>query len=76
MSKYLKYIMIASLGLLLTNCASQTYKIKKEGNKTVTKVPALATAPGPPPLPNIVVPNTGINRNPFVLHQVEYFQQL
>ena len=40
MSKYLKYIMIASLGLLLTNCASQTYKIKKEGNKTVTKVPA------------------------------------
>ena len=32
--------MIASLGLLLTNCASQTYKIKKEGNKTVTKVPA------------------------------------
>ena len=40
MSKILKYIMIASLGLLLTNCASQTYKIKKEGNKTVTKVPA------------------------------------
>ena len=40
MSKMLKYIMIASLGLLLTNCASQTYKIKKEGNKTVTKVPA------------------------------------
>ena len=40
MSKYLKYIMIASLGLLLTNCASQTYKIKKEGNNTVTKVPA------------------------------------
>ena len=40
MSKYLKYIMIASLGLLLTNCASQTYKIKKEGNKTVTKEPA------------------------------------
>ncbi len=32
--------MIASLGLLLTNCASQTYKIKKEGNKTVTKGPA------------------------------------
>ena len=32
--------MIASLGLLLTNCASSTYKIKKEGNKTVTKVPA------------------------------------
>ena len=32
MSKYLKYIMIASLGLLLTNCASSTYTIKKEGN--------------------------------------------
>jgi len=40
MSKYLKYIMIASLGLLLTNCASSTYTIKKEGNKTVKKVPA------------------------------------
>ena len=25
MSKYLKYIMIASLGLLLTNCASSTF---------------------------------------------------
>ena len=32
--------MIASLGLLLTNCASSTYTIKKEGNKTVKKVPA------------------------------------
>ena len=40
MSKYLKYIMIATLGLLLTNCANQTYTIKKEGNKTVKKVPA------------------------------------
>jgi len=40
MSKYLKYIMIASLGLLLTNCTSSTYKIKKEGNNTVKKVPA------------------------------------
>ncbi len=40
MSKYLKYIMIATLGLLLTNCASSTYTIKKEGNKTVKKVPA------------------------------------
>jgi len=40
MSKHLKYIMIASLGLLLTNCTSSTYKIKKEGNNTVKKVPA------------------------------------
>ena len=40
MSKYLKYIMIATLGLLLTNCASSTYTIKKEGNKTVKKVPS------------------------------------
>ena len=40
MSKYLKYIMIASLGLLLANCSSSTYKIKKEGNKTVKKVPS------------------------------------
>ena len=32
--------MIASLGLLLTNCTSSTYKIKKEGNNTVKKVPA------------------------------------
>jgi hypothetical protein len=32
--------MIASLGLLLANCSSSTYKIKKEGNKTVKKVPA------------------------------------
>ena len=37
MSKYLKYIMIATLGLLLTNCASSTYTIKKENNKTVKK---------------------------------------
>jgi hypothetical protein len=40
MSKMLKYIMIASLGLLLANCSSSTYKIKKEGNKTVKKVPS------------------------------------
>ena len=32
--------MIATLGLLLANCSSSTYKIKNEGNKTVTKVPA------------------------------------
>ena len=32
--------MIASLGLLLANCSSSTYKIKKEGNKTVKKVPS------------------------------------
>ena len=31
MNKYVKYIMIAALGLLLTNCAQHTYKIKKEG---------------------------------------------
>ena len=40
MNNIFKYIMIASLGLLLTNCASSTYKIKKEGNKTVKKVPS------------------------------------
>ena len=40
MSKYLKYIMIATLGLLLANCSSSTYKIKNEGNKTVKKVPS------------------------------------
>ena len=32
--------MIASLGLLLANCSPSTYKIKKEGNKTVKKVPS------------------------------------
>ena len=37
MSKYLKYIMIATLGLLLTNCANQTYKIKKDLAKLKTK---------------------------------------
>ena len=40
MSKMLKYIMIASLGILLANCSPSTYKIKKEGNKTVKKVPS------------------------------------
>ena len=40
MSKMLKYIMIATLGLLLANCSSSTYKIKNEGNKTVKKVPS------------------------------------
>lgn len=40
MNKYVKYIMIATLGLLLTNCAQHTYKIKKEGNKSASKVPS------------------------------------
>jgi|SRR5210317_47620 len=40
MNKYLKYIMIAALGVSLTNCASNTYTIKKESNKSVKKVPA------------------------------------
>ena len=40
MSKYLKYIMIALIGFSMTACANKTYSIKKEGNKTVKKVPA------------------------------------
>jgi len=40
MSKYLKYIMIAFIGLSMTACANKSYTIKKEGNKTVKKVPA------------------------------------
>ena len=40
MSKYLKYIMIALIGISMTACANKTYSIKKEGNKTVKKVPA------------------------------------
>jgi len=40
MSKTLKYIMIAVLGLSMTACANKSYTIKKEGNKTVKKVPA------------------------------------
>ena len=40
MNKYLKYMMIAALGLSLTNCTSNTYTIKKESNKSVKKVPA------------------------------------
>jgi len=40
MSKYLKYIMIALIGLSMTACANKSYTIKKEGNKTVKKVPA------------------------------------
>ena len=38
MNKLLKYIMILTLGVLLINCSSNSYKIKKEGGKTVTKV--------------------------------------
>ena len=40
MSKYLKYIMIALIGFSMTACANKTYTIKKEGNKTVKRVPA------------------------------------
>ena len=40
MSKILKYIMIGSMALLLTNCASNTYKIKQEKDKQVLKVPS------------------------------------
>jgi len=40
MSKYLKYIMIALIGISMTACANKSYTIKKEGNKTVKKVPA------------------------------------
>jgi len=40
MSKILKYIMIGSIGLLLANCSSNTYKIKQEKDKQVLKVPA------------------------------------
>jgi hypothetical protein len=40
MNKYLKYIMIATLGLSMTACANKTYTIKKEGNKSVKKVPS------------------------------------
>ena len=40
MSKILKYIMIGSIGLLLANCSSSTYKIKQEKDKQVLKVPS------------------------------------
>jgi len=40
MSKYLKYIMIVLIGFSMTACANKSYTIKKEGNKTVKKVPA------------------------------------
>jgi len=40
MSKYIKYIMIVFMGVLLANCSSTTYKIKKESDKQVLKVPA------------------------------------
>ena len=40
MSNILKYIMIGSMALLLTNCASNTYKIKQEKDKQVLKVPS------------------------------------
>ena len=40
MSKILKYMMIGGIALLLTNCASNTYKIKQEKDKQVLKVPS------------------------------------
>ena len=40
MSNILKYIMITGMALLLTNCASNTYKIKQEKDKLVLKVPS------------------------------------
>ena len=40
MSNILKYIMIKNITLLLTNCASNTYKIKQEKDKQVLKVPS------------------------------------
>ena len=40
MNKYLKYIMIGLMGVTLANCSSTTYKIKKESDKQVLKVPA------------------------------------
>jgi len=40
MSKILKYMMIGGMALLLTNCASNTYKIKQEKDKQVLKVPS------------------------------------
>ena len=40
MSNMLKYIMIAVIGITMTACSNKSYTIKKEGNKTVKKVPA------------------------------------
>src|SRR5210317_600867 len=40
MNKYLKYMMIGVMGLSLANCSSSTYKIKKESDKQVLKVPS------------------------------------
>ena len=40
MSNILKYMMIGGMALLLTNCASNTYKIKQEKDKQVLKVPS------------------------------------
>lgn len=38
-SNIIKYTIIAFVGVLLSNCASNTYSIKSEKNKTVSKVP-------------------------------------
>jgi len=40
MTKKLNLILIAILGLLLSNCANNTYTIKQETDKVVTQVPA------------------------------------
>lgn len=40
MNKYIKYVVIGTVGLILTGCANSTYKIKKEGNNSIKKVPA------------------------------------
>ena len=39
-SNIIKYTIIVLVGILLSNCASNTYSIKSEKNKTVSKVPA------------------------------------
>tara|TARA_B100000902_G_scaffold388264_2_gene433589 strand:+ start:178 stop:786 length:609 start_codon:yes stop_codon:yes gene_type:complete len=40
MSKVLKYIMIGLMGVMLANCSTGTYKIKKENKSQVLKVPS------------------------------------
>ena len=39
-SNIIKYTIIVLAGIVLSNCASNTYSIKSEKNKTVSKVPA------------------------------------
>ena len=40
MNKYVKYVMIGAVGLILTGCSNSTYKIKQEKDKQVLKVPS------------------------------------